>query len=177
MKFKFKNYCLILLDVKEILINDILKISENTPNIMRYNSQDIIVTTFSSNFNVNEISTYVKTFNVNFFIFEIGKKSDYHVVDSKTSKTLFGFINKIKDNPKKDFKIKFKLPDINENIINDNQCFKYNYKGDDSNSINIDFINQLDEDEIETEVNRILDKGYENMSKTDKIFIQNLIKK
>ena len=58
--FNLKKYCLILLGVEKKSIEDILRISESIPNVMVYNSTDIMVTTFSSNLNINEIKEYVK---------------------------------------------------------------------------------------------------------------------
>ena len=38
-------------------------------------------------------------------------------------------------------------------------------------------VDELDENEIESEINKILDKGYKNITKNDKSLMKNLTKK
>lgn len=166
MKFlNLRNYCLILLGTEKNLIEDILRISENTPNVMAYNSTDVMVATFSSNLTINEINEYVKSFKVNFFVFDLNDKSAYNIVDKKTNKELFGFINDSKKIKKSVIDLKISKKEKFEDVKS------HNFLYDDL------IIDELDEKEIEHEINKILDKGYKNITKNDKFFIKNLIKK
>jgi hypothetical protein len=179
MKFKFKNYCLILMGVKDNLIDDILKVSETTVSVMGYNSQDVIVATFSSNLNVNEITEYVKTFDVNFFIFELDKNCGFNIKDKKTSKDLFGFINDKQNIIVKPIKLNFNdLERGNENY-NEMRSHLKNLREQNTNKVHSEaiFIDDLNEEEIENEINKILDKGYKKIGKKDKLFIQKLMNK
>lgn len=166
MKFlNLRNYCLILLGTEKNLIEDILRISENTPNVMAYNSTDVMVATFSSNLTINEINEYVKSFKVNFFVFDLNDKSAYNIVDKKTNKELFRFINDSKKIKKSVIDLKISKKEKFEDVKS------HNFLYDDL------IIDELDEKEIEHEINKILDKGYKNITKNDKFFIKNLIKK
>jgi hypothetical protein len=163
--FNLKKYCLILLGVEKKSIEDILRISESIPNVMAYNSTDIIVTTFSSNLNINEIKEYVKSFDVNFFAFDLNDKCAHNIVDKKTNKELFGFINDSKKVKKSVIDLKISKTEMFEDIKSHN--FLHNDL----------IVNELDENEIESEINKILDKGYKNITKNDKSLMKNLTKK
>lgn len=179
MKFKFKNYCLILMGAKDNLIDDILKVSETTVSVMGYNSQDVIVATFSSNLNVSEITEYVKTFDVNFFVFELGKNCGFNIKDKKTSKDLFGFITNKQNTVVKPIKLNFNDLERNNENYSEMRSHLKNRREQTMNNVHSEdvFIGDLSEEEIENEVNKILDKGYKKIGKKDKLFIQKLMNK
>ncbi len=161
-----KNYCLILLGAENHPIDDILRISETTPNTMAYNSQDVIVATFSSYLNIGEITEYVKSYDVNFFVFEINNKNfGRNITDEETDNELFSFIG----NPS------IQIPKSNSFSNEDIELIRKSFKS--IPKIRIDIEDLYDEDEIEETINSILDKGYKNITEGDKKFIQKLINK
>ena len=162
-----KNYCLILLGAENHSIDDILRISETTPNTMAYHSQDVIVATFSSYLNIREVTEYIKSYDINFFVFEVNDKNfGRNITDEETDNELFSFISSPSiHTPKAN---SFSNEDIN--LIR--KSFK-NVKP----KIKFDIEDFYDEDDVEETINAILDKGYKNITEGDKIFIQKMINK
>ena len=158
-----KNYCLILLGTENCQIDDILRISETTPNTITYNSQDVIVATFSSYLNIREITEYVKLYNVNFFVFDINNNNfGRNITDDETDNELFSFIST--QTPKGN---SFSNEDIDLIRKSFNSLPK----------LKLEIEDLYDEEEIEETINSILDKGYKNITEGDKKFIQKLINK
>jgi ATP-dependent RNA circularization protein (DNA/RNA ligase family) len=161
-----KNYCLILLGAENHSIDDILRISETTPNTMAYNSQDVIVATFSSYLNIREITDYIKSYDVNFFIFDINDKNfGRNITDEETDNELFSFIS----GPS------IHIPKSNSFSNEDIELIRKSFKS--IPKIKIDIEDVYDEEDVEETINLILDKGYKNITEGDKKFIQRLINK
>jgi hypothetical protein len=162
-----KNYCLILIGAEEHPIDNILRISESTPNILVYDSKDVTVATFSSYLNISEVTEYIKSYDINFFVFDINVKNfGRNITDDEADKELFGFID---------------IPSL------------FVPKGSPFSSEDIELISKsfsevkpivpfsiedlYDEEDVEETINAILDKGYKNITEGDKKFIQKLINK
>lgn len=157
-----KDYCLMLLGAENHPIDDILRISETIPNTMAYNSQDVIVATFSSYLNIKEVTTYIKSYNINFFVFEINTNNfGRNITDAETDKELFGFIK-----PKRKTREEFQER-IQELFDNPELARKF---------FQNDRVEEQYQDAEEI-INSILDKGYKNITEGDKKTIQRLINK
>lgn len=162
-----KNYCLILLGAENHPIEDILRISETTPNTMSYNSQDVIVATFISYLSIGEVTEYVKSYGVNFFIFDINAKNfGRNVTDIETDNELFGFI----DGPS------LFVPKGSSFSNEDIDLIRKSFS-EVKPRIKIDIEDLYDEEDVEETINAILDKGYKNITEDDKIFIQKMVNK
>jgi hypothetical protein len=162
-----KNYCLILLGIENHSIDDILRISETTPNTITYDSQDVIVTTFSSYLNIREVTEYIKSYNINFFIFEINNKNfGRNVLDIEMDNELFGFI----DGPST------YTPKSNSFNNEDIELIRKSFNNV-KPKIKFDIEDLYDEEDVEETINTILDKGYKNITEKDKIFIQRMVNK
>ena len=162
-----KNYCLILLGAENHPIDEILRISETTPNTMAYNSQDVIVATFSSYLNIGEVTEYIKSYDVNFFIFDINAKNfGRNITDIETDNELFSFI----EGPS------IRMPKGSSFSNEDIDLIRKSFS-EVKPRIKIDIEDLYDEDDVEETINTILDKGYKNITEGDKIFIQKMINK
>lgn len=162
-----KNYCLILLGAENHPIDEILRISETTPNTMAYNSQDVIVATFSSYLNIGEVTEYIKSYDVNFFIFDINAKNfGRNITDIETDNELFSFI----EGPS------IRMPKGSSFSNEDIDLIRKSFN-EVKPRIKIDIEDLYDEDDVEETINTILDKGYKNITEGDKIFIQKMINK
>ena len=162
-----KNYCLILLGAENHPIDEILRISETTPNTMAYNSQDVIVATFSSYLNIGEVTEYIKSYDVNFFIFDINAKNfGRNITDIETDNELFSFI----ESPS------LRAPKGSSFSNEDIDLIRKSFS-EVKPRIKIDIEDLYDEDDVEETINAILDKGYKNITEGDKIFIQKMINK
>lgn len=152
-----KDYCLILFSVDEDLVDCVLRISETTPNILNYKSQDVKVITFASYFNINEITDFIKSYDINFLITAINKNTfGKNILDEQTDNDLFGFTYK------------------SDSFINDIQetfgmCFE--------NMISFNIEDLYEGDEIEEKINQILDKGIKHITDNDKKLIEKLLNK
>lgn len=162
-----KNYCLILIGAEEHPIDNILRISESTPNILVYDSKDVTVATFSSYLNIGEVTEYIKSYDINFFVFDINVKNfGRNITDDEADKELFGFI----DGPSL-FGVKTN-PFSNEDIELLRKTFSEHKP-----KLIIDVDDLYDEEDVEETINAILDKGYKNITEGDKKFIQRMINK
>ena len=161
-----KNYCLILLGAENHPIDDILRISETTPNTMAYNSQDVIVATFSSYLNIREITEYIKSYDVNFFVFNINDKNfGRNITDEETDNELFNFISGSS----------IHIPKANSFSNEDINLIRKSFNS--LPKLKLEIEDYYDEEDVEETINAILDKGYKNITESDKIFIQKMINK
>lgn len=110
-----KNYCLLILGDTLGADMDVEYISVSPPNIL--DAKGIMITTFVSTLSVKDISGFLKTNKRNFLLFELNEEtSAFNIIKKNVSNGLFGFLNKIDDNNKKeDSENKTKL----EELLND----------------------------------------------------------
>lgn len=161
-----KNYCLILLGAENHPIDEILRISETTPNTMAYNSQDVIVATFSSYLNIREVTEYIKSYDVNFFIFDINDKNfGRNITDNETDNELFGFVS----GPS------IHIPKANSFSNEDIELIRKSFNS--LPKLKLEIEDLYDEEDVEETINTILDKGYKNITEDEKKLIQKLINK
>jgi len=161
-----KNYCLILLGAENHPIDEILRISETTPNTMAYNSQDVIVATFSSYLNIREVTEYIKSYDVNFFIFDINDKNfGRNITDEETDNELFSFIS----GPS------IHIPKSNSFSNEDIELIRKSFNS--LPKLKLEIEDLYDEEDVEETINLILDKGYKNITEGEKKLIQKLINK
>lgn len=88
---KFKNFCLVIIGPTKDVKKEIEKISESKPNIL--DGKGMIIATFTSFVDVNEISTWFTINNRNFLLFELNKEtSGYFLTKPDLHNGLFGFL-------------------------------------------------------------------------------------
>ena len=91
---EFKNYCIVVMGDTLGVQSEIQKISETTPNIL--DAKGILISTFSSIANVDELTEWFKSNKRSFLIFELDNKhSGYNITKKEIHEGLFGFLEKI----------------------------------------------------------------------------------
>ena len=80
-------------DTKGVL-NEITKISETKPNVL--DAKGVLIATFSSIAEPNELTEWFTENNRNFLIFDLNKKSSgFNITKKEIHEGLFGFLNEI----------------------------------------------------------------------------------
>ena len=91
---EFKNYCIVVMGDTLGVQSEIQKISETTPNIL--DAKGILISTFSSIANVDELTEWFKSNKRSFLIFELDNKhSGYNITKKEIHEGLFGFLEQI----------------------------------------------------------------------------------
>jgi hypothetical protein len=172
----FKNYCAVFFTPTDGVDKEVAKISEGKPR--KIGGTGIVIYTFSSVVEVPILTDFFKSFNRNFLLFDLDKSSSgFNLLDKKKEGDLFGFLNNediISEYENLSNKL---LDDIIKETVNIPEKDNY-YKIPDyilKNNGNvkeleevIETYDNLSKDEINTEVNKIIDKGIENLTERDK---------
>ena len=167
---KFRNYCIVVMGETKDVLDEITKISETKPNVL--DAKGILIATFSSIAEPNELTEWFIENNRSFLIFDLNKQSSgFNITKKEIHEGLFGFL---------------------KNINVDEMGDKF------MNSINIDGIrvetktrplrdsikNKLDPKKIEEMgpsekqdlLNQLIDSGLENLTEQDKKLLPLLVK-
>ena len=89
---KFRDYCLVVMGKNDNVLPEIVKIAESKPNIL--DAKGILIATFTSVMEPDEISDYFKTSDRNFLIFDLDKSnSGFNITKPEVQEGLFGFLN------------------------------------------------------------------------------------
>ena len=144
---EFNDYCAIILDSKNFDIEKVFKFAESEPNCLSYLNSDVVILTFVSNLTTNEIGEYLKSLTLNYFLFEINNHSSFNINDENL---MIDLVNNLNSKNKTIEMDEWLSDDIGEIKIN-------NIRNDET----------MDKIQIETEINEILDKGYDNLTESD----------
>jgi len=144
---EFNDYCAIILDSKNFDIEKVFKFTESEPNCLTYVNNNMVILTFVSSLTTNEIGEYLKSLTLNYFLFEINNHSSFNINDENLMLDLVNNLNS-----------KNKTVEMGEWLSDDIDEIKINTIRDDETMGKI---------EIESEINEILDKGYNNLTETD----------
>lgn len=177
---KMRNYCVVIMGETENAKIEIEKISDSEVNML--DAKGIIISTFSSFVEPNEMSEWFRLNNRSFLLFDLDPKtSGFNITKKEIHNGLFGFLNKNND----DLLTK-KVDDFFESIGKNKfsgttRTFSTaKDKITDAEIVN-DVITQVDiekmsRDEREMLLNKIMDNGIENMSENDKKILPLLAK-
>jgi len=172
----FRNYCAVFFSPTDGVDKEVAKIAEGKPR--KIGGTGISIYTFSSVVDVSVLTDFFKSFNRNFLLFDLDKNnSGFNLLDKKKEEDLFGFLSN--DNVASEYEILSNklLDDIISESVNMPGIEDF-YKIPDyilkhKKNINkeedvIETYDNLSKDEINTEVNKIIDKGIENLTEKDK---------
>lgn len=160
---KFRNYCIVVMGNMEGVKDDIIKIAETKPRYI--DAKGILIATFAS---IGEPAELEDFFNFNgrsFFLFDLDKSnSGYHLHNPKLQNHLFGHLVGDED----------KLKEMSEKIMedisattSDNVARVVRPKTKAKTETSIDY-SDMTKKEREVIVNRILDKGVEKLTDSDR---------
>jgi hypothetical protein len=189
-----KNYLGVFFNPVVDIEDDIIIISNNTPRLIK--GDGILLSTFSSNISVKELSDYFISLGRKFIITEIyDSQCVNNFNDEETSNeffSLFGFdneINKMQQSFTDDaFKSFFSFISDSTNNTTNNYNFDLSFLPiiEDSEELPIEDnltvlsdeeINNLSDSEVIKMIDELIDKGLANLSKYDRILLDKLSKK
>jgi hypothetical protein len=179
----FKNYCGVFFSPIDELTFILSKLSEEPPRVMK--GKGISICTFNSVLDVTTLSEYFRTYNFNFLVFDLSKKSSgFNFIDKQKEFDLFGFLSE---------GIKSKYEDLANTLMDDiisgtsvdNQFesnINVNYIYTPQPNITEELDNRFNEienmtkNERNTILNQIIDKGIENLNDSDKKILEKISK-
>ncbi len=181
-----KNYCGVFFNSIEDIAYDIFRICEGKPT--KATGDGIVIYTFVSAVDVKTLTEYFKVADRNFLLFELDNNtSGFNFTDKQKENKLFNLI--------KDDKRKIDFEDLSNQLMDEfikttrieptpiptdfNLDNLKNLMGDNDNltqkTKKID-INHLTKSEINNEIDKLIDKGINNLSNTEKEYLENLSK-
>lgn len=177
---KFRNYCVIIMgDTKDVFF-EIEKVSEDKPNVL--DAKGIVIATFSSSLKIGELNEWFKLHNRSFFVFDLSI-SGFNITKKEIHDGLFGFLGV----SSKDILDK-RASDL-MSAIEDAKIIQETSKKSKNGSsyvdvktvikprrLSLDEIESMTIKEKEELMNKIIDKGVENLTDYDKKILPLLVK-
>ena len=171
---KFKNFCLVIMGNSVGVVKEIEKISESKPNIL--DAKGMIIATFTSFVDVNEISTWFTLNNRNFLIFELNKDTcGYFISKPELHNGLFSFLTE----SDKDLKAKTNefLNSVTKNVTDiEYKDVQAKIGESNKNQITEKDISKMTKEEKDDLYNRLIDNGVEKLTDNDKKILTLLCK-
>lgn len=150
---EFKSYCIIMLGEVSGGIDEIIKISESQKYL---EGKGILISTFTTVSTLNELKSFFESYDRNFVLFELNNFA-VNFTNKKISNHLF-----------LDYE---NLGGLMDTILTN----RINRVIDESTTINS--IESISKDNSSDLINKLLEKGVENLTEEDKTIIQKLAKK
>lgn len=148
---------------------EIQKISETTPNVL--DAKGILISTFSSLAEPNELTEWFKENKRSFLVFELDQKtSGFNITKKQIHEGLFGWLDKIDTNVMSDEFFK----SMSESVIKSK--LKPLRKELKINKLDEKLINNMSPKERHEKLNELIDNGLENLSEEDKKLLPLLAK-
>ena len=180
----FINYCAVFFSPTDGVEKEVSKIAEGKAR--KITGTGISIFTFSSVIEVTVLTEFFKSFNRNFLLFDLDKNSSgFNLLDKNKENELFGFLNNTNIISEYEALSNKLMDDIIDHNISGHQ-----YTGDDylndlrficksAENVNtnedLDYnYDNLSKSEINNEVNKIIDKGVENLTEYDKKILKKL---
>jgi hypothetical protein len=158
-------------NTKDVL-SEIVKISETKPNIL--DAKGIIIATFTSNAEPRELSDYFKLNGRNFLIFDLNENnSGYHIGKEEINEGLFGFLKDMGEDALKQ-KTNDLIQEISSTTVTNKGRKTVNKKKSSDINVSIEDIDNMSPIDKNKLMNRLIDKGVENLSEYDKKMLAKL---
>ena len=189
MTINFKHYCAVFFNPTDGLNEEVSKICEEAPRTMK--GKGISIYTFTSIVEAPVLTEYFKSYDRNFLLFDLKEEnSGFNFIDKVKENDLFGFLKSNESN--KDFEklsntlmddilkdihgTKESTPDFDIPSIISNKTPKgfeiYQHPELEEYSLSID--DDMSKKDINEMVNKIIDKGVENLTDLDKKMLDKL---
>ena len=189
MTINFKQYCAVFFNPTDGLNEEVSKICEEAPRTMK--GKGISIYTFTSIVEAPVLTEYFKSYDRNFLLFDLKEEnSGFNFIDKVKENDLFGFLKSNESN--KDFEklsntlmddilkdihgTKESTPDVDISSIISNTTTKgfeiYQRPELEEYSLSID--DDMSKKDINEMVNKIIDKGVENLTDLDKKMLDKL---
>lgn len=163
---------MVVMGETEGVLPEIIKVAETKPNVL--DAKGILIATFSSVAEPRELTDYFKLNNRNFLLFDLNSEnSGYHISKDEINDGLFGFLKHMDEE-----NLKQKTDDLIKEISSTtvtNKSRKLNTsKRKTENKISIDDIDNMSPNDKNELMNKLIDKGIENLSEYDKKILDRL---
>ncbi len=163
---KIRNLCVMILGNTKDAISEIETFSTSKVNIL--DATGVLIATFSTVVEINELKDYFKLLNRSFFVFDLSpENSGYHITKEPIHEGLFGFLKKIDSSVReKDLLDMIKSTTKNSKIKKEVTVKEFTEEE----------INKMKPIQKKTLFDELLDKGYENLTDNDKKILPLLAK-
>lgn len=171
---KFRNYCIVVMGNTSGVQSEIAKICEGDPNVL--DAKGILISTFTSFAEPNELTAWFTENNRNFFVFDLDKEnSGFHIAKKEIHEGLFGFLKQINtsemnDNFLKSVSLSSETKEVKSVVKPLRDSLKNNNKLDPKN------IEKMSSTEKQNLLNQLIDSGLENLTEDDKKLLPLLAK-
>lgn len=155
---------------------EIIKISEIKPNVL--DAKGILIATFSSMIEPNELTDWFTSRDRSFLLFELNSKSSgYNIVKKEIEDGLFGFLKNIDvDKMNEEF---LKTINVKQETKPQGRTKKANKDIKDNkpkNVLDASVIEKMTSHEKNELLNELIDNGIDNLSEHDKTLLHLLVK-
>ncbi len=163
---KIRNLCVMILGNTKGAISEIETISDSKVNIL--DATGVLIATFSTAVEINELNDYFKLLNRSFFVFDLNpNNSGYHITKESIHEGLFGFLSKIDTSVREQ--------DLLDMIKSTTKTSKIK-KEVKTKELTEEEVNNMKPTQKKTLFNELLDKGYKNLTDNDKKILPLLAK-
>ena len=162
---KFRNYCIVIMGDTKNVLPEIVKISETKPNIL--DSKGILIATFASIAEPKEITDYFKLNGRNFLVFDLNEENSGVFISKKEiNDGLFGFLkefnNEVLKQKTEELMTTIDLEMTSTTVSSKSRKLKTEFQ------FSIEEIYNMSPKEKNELMNKLIDKGTENLSEYDK---------
>lgn len=162
---KFRNYCIVIMGDTKNVLPEIVKISETKPNIL--DSKGILIATFASIAEPKEITDYFKLNGRNFLVFDLNEENSGAFISKKEiNDGLFGFLkefnNEVLKQKTEELMTTIDLEMTSTTVSSKSRKLRTEFQ------FSIEEIYNMSPKEKNELMNKLIDKGAENLSEYDK---------
>jgi hypothetical protein len=183
----FKHYCAVFFNPTDGLSLEVAKVSEGKPRVIP--GRNISIFTFTSVVETPILTDYFKSFNRNFLLFDLNQEvSGFNFVDKQKEEDLFGFLDNDKSNKNFESLSNMLLDDFIKHTLDISDVtpeFGSSFSGGEmfntyqeikieKEETPVEIDENMTNTEINAEIDRIIDKGVENLTDRDKKMLQKL---
>ena len=159
----FRNYCIIVVGDTNNVTEEVIKISNNEPNII--GKGGLFISTFTSMLEPNELKEYFILNKRSFFIFDLNAPTSAYRIDKPNiHEGLFGFLKTID--------VEKMSKDLMDSITESSDISSDNFV-DDIKEITLDEIDYMSSNEKQSLMDELLDR-FDSLSDNDKKILEKI---
>jgi hypothetical protein len=162
---------MVVMGETEGVLPEIIKVAETKPNVL--DAKGIVIATFSSVAEPRELTDYFKLNGRNFLIFDLNSEtSGYHITKDEINEGLFGFLKLMNEENLKQ-RTDSLIQEISSTTVNKSYN-TYRKKPKNETKVSIDDIDNMSAKDKNELMNKLIDKGINNLSEYDKKILHKL---
>jgi len=171
---KFRNYCIVVMGNTSGVQSEIAKICEGDPNVL--DAKGILIATFTSFAEPNELTAWFTENNRNFLIFDLDKEnSGFNITKKEIHDGLFGFLKLVNTSEMNDNFLKtVSLSSDTKETKSTKKSTRNSVKN--NNKLDLKNIEKMSSSEKQDLLNELIDSGLDNLTEEDKKLLPLLAK-